>query len=223
MKAFLLVAIAAGALLLLARMRRGGGTDTRLPGRETVDLALEPLTVQSGRRRFRLVYAEGGVARSSFIFEYASAVVPTGQPAAFVRGVLEHDSDVPPERLLAAIAEVHGADQLRDVVQHTDMMEVDVALFGEALSLGAGSNRVAGFFTTDVAGHWTAAKLFLPVSPATGESATDEGSDEEAEDEQSEVFLALNPSERRAILYAKDPDYAVGVLRAFGGLLAKAP
>jgi len=75
-----------------------------------------------------------------------------------------------------------------------------MAFIGSRLTRGMGPDMIAGSFTSSPPGHWIVGKVFFA-------------------DGEGEVFLAVNPAERRGEFLGKDPEFSEAVVRELGRVL----
>ncbi len=115
---------------------------------------------------------------------------------SFARGILRGRAERRPVDFLAMLQQALAEGAAWQERPYVDSLTLDVGILGENLTRGAGDgtgSTVAGEFTTSPAGSWLVTKLFL-------------------QDGEAEVFLALDPISRRALLIRKDPEYGPDVM-----------
>jgi hypothetical protein len=170
-----------------------------IPG---ITLSALEITNTGPERSFNIEYT-GGADTPRFAFRYNPKAPPNDSPFVITRGALSSRAGSRPATLLRALAQAHGAVPEVHTVTRVDRLEVDVALLGEHLTRGRGNHVIAGEFTDDSPGPWIVTKLFVPSS---GE-------------EPAEIFLALNPDERRAEFLVKDTEYWPLLARSLASVL----
>lgn len=202
------VLILAGAGWWVRTSLQRGRLATPAPARhepaEMVPLQAELVSSDSGRERWRLVYAPSGVRTPTELEFTFGPERPSSQGGFTVApGVLRRQSTESGAELLRAIAAALGAAPPGSDESSVAELTMDVGVLGRNLAMApatVGGTTFGGSFTDRPSGPWTLTKVFL----AGGEG---------------EVFLGLNAKESRALLLPKDPDDASAVVQEFGRLL----
>ena len=175
--------------------------ELRVPDESSVTIDLGPLQSDPQSQRWMGVYVSGGkVAR--FRIELGPAKAAPAQTTSeftfkFGEGRLLPERGSDSGVLLADLQKTLQAKTLPSPPPQKKPVPFMYANLGDNLSQAGG-----GGLTQDPPGHWTALKLFF------GEG-----------DQESQVFLNINPSTRKAQFAIKDPDYGDLVMAEFAKVL----
>ena len=172
-----------------------------VPDEPSVTIDLEPLQSDSQSQRWMGAYVSGGkVAR--FRIELGPAKAAPAQITSeftfkFGEGRLLPERGSDSIVLLADLQKALQAKTLPSTPPQKKTVPFPYANLGDNLSQAGG-----GGLTQDPPGHWTALKLFF------GEG-----------DQESQVFLNINSSIRKAQFAIKDPDYGNLAMAEFAKVL----
>jgi hypothetical protein len=114
-------------------------------------------------------------------------------PVSFSRGALIRENDSKPVEFLREVAKVLEAKHYKPG-KRADRLDLTLAILGQNLSRGSGTNQIAGGFTSEPAGDWITTKVFVA-------------------DGEGEFFLNLNPKQGIGEISIKDPEYGNIVLK----------
>jgi hypothetical protein len=142
--------------------------------------------------------SSSGAAEFEIELEIAEPVAPS--PFAHGAVVFRRVAASTPGTMLSDLSRCLGLRAVPTVGPSVDELRCDMSFMGSHLTRGAGPDMLAGSFTSSPPGGWIVGKVFFA-------------------DGGGEIFLAVNPVERRGEFLAKDPELSEAVVREFGRVL----
>jgi hypothetical protein len=135
-------------------------------------------------------------------FEIGLEIAEPVAPSPFAHGAVSfrRSPGSTPGTMLSDLSRCLGLRAVPAAGSPVGELRCDMSFMGSRLTRGAGPEMVAGSFTSSPPGDWIVGKVFFA-------------------DGDGEVFLAVNPAERRGEFLAKDPEFSEAVVREFGRIL----
>jgi hypothetical protein len=167
---------------------------------DVLRLEIEPKPVGDSNRRVWTARYRSPLGATEFEIELRVAEPVTPSPFAHGAVIFRRSVGSTPGTMLSDLSRCLGLGAVPAARSPVDELRCDMSFMGSRLTRGAGPDMVAGSFTSSPPGDWIVGKVFFA-------------------DGDGEVFLAVNPAERRGEFLAKDPEFSEAVVREFGRIL----
>ena len=169
-------------------------------GSDILRLEIEPQSVSDTHRRVWTARYRSSSGATEFEIELEVAEPVAPSPFAHGAVIFRRIAGSTPGTMLSDLSRCLGLRTAPTAGSPVDELRCDMSFMGSRLTRGTGPDMLAGSFTSSPPGDWIVGKVFFS-------------------DGEGEVYLAVNPVERRGEFLAKDPEYSEAVVREFGRVL----
>jgi hypothetical protein len=194
------VAVFVAALRYKARFEPAQGGLRPSDGSDILRFDIEPTTpIDTTRQVWTARYVSpSGIDEFEIELQIAEPVAP--KPFAHGAVIFRRRANSTRGTILADLSRCLGLRTVPTAGAPLNELRCDMSFMGSRLTRGAGPDMVAGSFTTLPPGDWIVGKVFFA-------------------DGEGEVFLAVNPVERRGEFLSKDPELSEAVARELGRVI----